>query len=226
MNKRVARPGVRKGYDTWAKSYDATPNPLVVLDRRHTLRLLRPRNDERILDAGCGTGAHLRTLIGAGSRPVGIDFSHGMLRVARRTAPRAPVAQADLNHPLPIERGVFDAFLCALVSEHLTSLHTLFAEAFAVLRRGGRLMFSAFHPELAASGIEANFQHRDKEYRLGAEPHTVGDYLQHIHDAGFRGLCHREFLGDEALACEVPGASKYLGRPILMTVEAIRPRAG
>ena len=37
MSKRVERPGVRAGYDRRAETYDATPNPLVSLDRRYTL---------------------------------------------------------------------------------------------------------------------------------------------------------------------------------------------
>lgn len=144
--KRVSRPSVRAGYDLWAASYDHTANPLVALDRRHTVGHLQPRRGERILDAGCGTGGHLCGILGAGARPVGVDFSEGMLRVAQRALPGVSLVQADLNRDLPIQRASFDAVLCALVSEHLQNLRTVFAEAFAVLRTGGRLVFSAFHP--------------------------------------------------------------------------------
>jgi hypothetical protein len=41
MDKKVRRLGVRDGYDEWSETYDATPNPLVALDRRYTMRLLR-----------------------------------------------------------------------------------------------------------------------------------------------------------------------------------------
>src|SRR5205814_8998456 len=51
MRGRVRRPGARAGYDAWAETYDETPNPLVALDRRHTLGLLRPAPGERILEA-------------------------------------------------------------------------------------------------------------------------------------------------------------------------------
>ncbi|MCP5119378.1 MAG: class I SAM-dependent methyltransferase, partial [bacterium] len=62
MARRIERPGVRAGYDRWAESYDQTANPLVPLERRHTPRRLGPRPGERILDAGCGTGANLRAI--------------------------------------------------------------------------------------------------------------------------------------------------------------------
>ena len=222
---RVSRPGVREGYDLWAEAYDVEPNPVVALDRRHTLGHLQPRAGERILDAGCGTGGNLRRLAALGARPVGVDFSLGMLRVARRALPAVPLAQADLQRELPLRRGRFDGFLCALVSEHLQSLGTLFAEAFAALRGGGRLVFSAFHPEVALAGVEANFERDGVEYRLGAEPWRVDDYLARIEDAGFRRLRWRDYAPDDALIGEIPWAAKYRGRALLLVVEAERPHA-
>src|ERR1043166_924342 len=144
-------------------AYDTTPNPVVALDRRHTLAHLRPRDGERILDAGCGTGISLRRIVEAGGRPVGLDFSRGMLRVAQRAVPGVPLAQADLNRNLPLRRRKFDGFLCTLVSEHLESLRTFFAEAFSVVRKGGRLVFSAFHPEAARVGVKRR-KHRSEEH--------------------------------------------------------------
>ena len=222
MTKKIARPGARAGYDLWAETYDTTSNPLVALDRRHTLEHLQPRRGERILDAGCGTGGNLRAIAACGARPVGVDFSHAMLKVAQRALPGVPLAQADLHRDLPFERGRFDALLCALVSEHLQNLRTLFAEAYGVLGDGGRLVFSAFHPEAARGGVEANFERDGVEYRLGAEPHTVDDYLQHIEDAGFRRILWRDYVVDAELVERLPMAAKYLGRPLLFLAEAQR----
>ena len=223
MEKRISRPGVREGYDLWAEVYDTTSNPVVALDRRYTMAHLRPQHGERILDAGCGTGINLRRIVEAGGHPVGLDFSRGMLRVAQRSVPGVPLAQADLHCDLPLRRGRFDGFLCALVSEHLEHLRTLFAEAFAVVRKGGRLVFSTFHPEVARAGVEANFERAGVEYRLGAEPYTVDEYLNHIYDAGFRDLRWCDYSVDAPLVEAIPWASKYLGRPLLFLVEAARP---
>ena len=222
MTRRVERPGVREGYDRWAETYDATPNPLVALDRRITLAALGARRGERVLDAGCGTGAHLAALCRARTRAVGLDFSRGMLRVAQRAAPGAALAQADLNGALPVRRATFDVVLCALVSEHLTDIRRFFREAVAVLREGGRLVFSAFHPELARAGVEANFERGRTEYRLGAVRYSVADYLNDIADAGFQSLVCEEYRGDERLVAEVPAATKYLDRPLLLLVRAER----
>ena len=222
MSKRLMRPGVRGGYDLWAASYDATPNPLVAMDRRYTLHALAARPDEWILDAGCGTGAHLAAIAAAGTRVVGIDFSLGMLRVARRADVGRLLVQADLQTPFPVRRGVFDAVLCALVSEHLTAPAPFFTAAFGALRPGGRLVFSAFHPELAAAGVEANFEMAGIEYRLGAERHSVADFVAAIGAAGFHDVHVQEYRGDDALVAQVPLAAKYLGRPLLLLISALR----
>lgn len=220
--KKIERPGVRRGYDLWAETYDATPNPLVALDRRYAITHLGPRAGERVLDAGCGTGANLRAIAASGAVSVGLDFSFGMLRAAQRAAPNALLAQADLNSDFPVRRRTFDALLCSLVSEHLTDLSNFFAEAFAVLKHGGRFVFSAFHPEIAAGGVEANFERDGIEYRLGAEPYTLDDYLGRMEDAGFRDIRARDYVVDQGVVDDIPWAAKYLGRPLLLVVDAAR----
>jgi len=220
MTKRVSRPGVRDGYDRWASTYDTTTNALIALDRRHTMRCLDARPGEHILDAGCGTGGHVETLLRAGSRPVGLDVSRGMLRVARRKHPSVPLVQADLGATFPARDGVFDAVLCALVGEHLENLSLLFREMHRSLARGGRLVFSVFHPDVAAVGVEANFADGDTEVRLGAIRHGIDDYLGAADDAGFDDVATRVHPGDAALVAEVPTATKYLDRPLLLVATA------
>jgi SAM-dependent methyltransferase len=222
MTSRVERPGVRAGYDAWSESYDRTANPLVALDRRHTLALLRPAAGERILDAGCGTGSNLRALLRMGSRPLGLDFSRGMLAIARRTLGDVPLVEADLVESLPVRSGAFDAVLCALVGEHLEAPARFFGRAHEALQPEGRFVFSVFHPELAAAGIEANFERAGVEYRLGAHRHSVNDYLTAIEEAGFRHATAHEFPVDTTLAGDIPAARKYLGQPLLLAIEATR----
>ena len=218
------RLSVRDGYDEWSRTYDATPNPLVIMDDRHTLALLAPSEGERVLDAGCGTGRHLGRLLAAGSRPCGIDFSHGMLRVTRRKFPRAAVAIADLEEPLPVCARRFDAALCALVGEHLRRVPRLFRETHAALRPGGRFVFSVFHPEMVAAGKEARFEDAGVEFRLGAERHTVDDYATMLEDAGFRHVAVDQFVGTPDLAAAAPNGAKYVGQPLLLIVRGTKPR--
>jgi SAM-dependent methyltransferase len=134
-----------------------------------------------------------------------------MLRVAQRKAPSVPLAQANLNDRLPVQRDMFKCVLCALVGEHIENLLLLFRGFSECLIPGGRLVFSVFHPEMAAAGIEANFERDGVEYRLGALRYRVDDYLN---------LAFREFCGDDALVAEIPSAVKYLKRPLLLVIHA------
>jgi SAM-dependent methyltransferase len=220
MKRRVEHVSAFEGYQRWAATYDATPNPIVAMDDRYTLPLLGPRPGESILDAGCGTGRSLPSMVEAGARPVGLDFSVEMLKVARRRLAGVRLAAADLHRPLPLRPRRFDAALCALVGEHLQDLRPLFSEVRRVLRPGGRFVFSVYHPELAAAGKEANFEDRGTEYRLGAMRYTTDDYLTLLDAAGFRDPSFQEFSGDAQLAAAIPGGERYFGQPLLLLLTA------
>lgn len=218
MMSDTKRVGVQEGYDLWSETYDATPNPVVAMDARHTIALLNPQPGEHILDAGCGTGRNLKALLTAGAIPTGIDFSAGMLMVAQQRHPQVELRQADLQQPFPLAAARFDAALCALIGEHLRDLSILCREIFRVLKTGGRFVFSVYHPWLAQAGKEANFEKDGVAYRLGAELHTTEDYWRAIAEAGFARLAKHEFNCDEALVKALPAAQKYLGRPLLLVI--------
>ncbi len=222
-DQRIERVGVRAGYDLWADTYEQTPNPVVRMDARHTIHLLAPRADERILDAGCGTGRNFAPILRAGSQLIGTDFSRGMMQVAQRAQPNVPLVQSDLQQPLPFRAHSFDAVLCALIGEHLTDLSAVFANFHALLQQGGRLVFSVYHPAMAEAGKEAHFEREGVEYRLGAERHRVDDYRRLLTVAGFAAVRQHEFNGDEQLATDVPSkARRLIGFPVLLVFEATR----
>jgi SAM-dependent methyltransferase len=123
---------------------------------------------------------------------------------------------------LPVADRSFDAVLCSLVSEHLSDLATFFEEMRRLLDDAGRLVFSAFHPDMAAAGVEANFEADGTEYRLGAELHTLEDFERAMRAAGFGNLRSFEYVVDDELVAVAPRAARHLGRPLLLVIEAER----
>jgi len=149
-----------------------------------------------------------------------------MLQVARRRRENSPVALANLQAGLPFFSRSFDAVLCALIGEHLSDLRVVFDEFYRILKPGGRLVFSVYHPEMSAAGIEANFEREGIEYRLGAIHYSVAGHLRLLQEARFKGIQIYEFSGDEKLVESVPAAAKYLGFPILLVVTAEKRPTG
>ncbi|NTF87183.1 class I SAM-dependent methyltransferase [Agrobacterium rhizogenes] len=101
----------------------------------------------RILDAGCGGGAHAAALLDRGAILTGIDSSAGLLEIARRRLEgRAQLRLADLNEPLPFDDGSFDLILASLVMHYLPDWSRPLAEFNRLLSQSGRLVFSTHHP--------------------------------------------------------------------------------
>jgi trans-aconitate 2-methyltransferase len=127
-----------------ALTYDRVADPqtrwgLVVLDR---LPLV---GDERVLDAGCGTGRVTELLLRRLPRGsvIALDGSPAMIDAARkRLAPsgdRVDYVVADLGRPLPIE-GLVDAVLSTATFHWVPDHDALFANLAAVTRPGGWLV--------------------------------------------------------------------------------------
>ncbi len=76
------------------------------IELRAVLELLRPREGELILDAGCGGGYYSEALMREGASVVGTDISREMLRQVHG-ATGLPVFASDLEHAAA--RPVFDA---------------------------------------------------------------------------------------------------------------------
>lgn len=111
----------------------------------------------RVLEIGCGTGAISRVLAG---RPevaevVGIDPSPLLLVKARHLSSGVPglsFTEAD-GRDLPVLSGTFDGVVLHTVLSHVPGPEHVLAEAFRVLRPGGRL--AAFDGDYATITLAA-----------------------------------------------------------------------
>jgi trans-aconitate 2-methyltransferase len=123
-----------------AASYDRMSDPQVAM-ARDVMDRLDLRGDERVLDAGCGTGrvtALLLERVPNGS-VVAVDGSEAMVAQAReRLGDRADVRVADLVE-LALERPV-DAILSTATFHWIADHERLFARLLGALVPGGRLV--------------------------------------------------------------------------------------
>jgi demethylmenaquinone methyltransferase/2-methoxy-6-polyprenyl-1,4-benzoquinol methylase len=130
---------VRRLFDTISPRYDFVNRVMTFgLDirwRRRTVRELALPPGSRVFDLACGTGDICRELAAAGHRPVGFDFSHGMLLAAKA---EALLVEADILR-LPVDAASADGVTCGFALRNVVSLEALFAEVARVVRPGGRI---------------------------------------------------------------------------------------
>lgn len=110
-------------------------------------RMLQPQPGMKVLDVGCGTGAHLAVYANAGCDVYGIDSSASMLGVARkRLGDRADLSLENATL-MPYEDNSFDLLLCMLVLHEMdqpTRISAL-AEMKRVIRPDGCMLLIDFH---------------------------------------------------------------------------------
>lgn len=137
-------------YDAFAAAYDADNENNAwnaCYERPAILSLVGDVAGLRVLDAGCGSGAHAAALLDRGAILTGVDSSAGLLEIAkRRLEGRARLLVADLNEPMPFEDGSFDLILSSLVMHYLQDWARPLAEFARLLPQGDRLVFSTHHP--------------------------------------------------------------------------------
>ncbi len=118
---------------------------------RLAVDLLAPSAGERVLDAGCGTGAAMaEALRRAPCHATGIDPSRTMLRAAERRLSgtrfkgRTALRHAGLEH-LPFADGSFDAALILNVLYFCDADGRMIANLRRALKPGGRLVAYVTH---------------------------------------------------------------------------------
>jgi len=139
---------VQRMFGSIAGRYDLM-NTLMTGGRHHVWRRLAARELVRpgavVVDVGCGTGDLSFACLDAGaSRVVGIDFARPMLPLAltkahARGLGRMFGAAAGDGTRLPLPDASVDAWCSAFVVRNIPDLDAALAEAWRVLKPGGRL---------------------------------------------------------------------------------------
>ncbi len=195
-------------YDLWAQTYDAQINQTRDLDAA-ILRSHGPSIRGRsVLELGCGTGKNTDWLAAQCRQVTALDFSPGMLAIARSriTASHVQFMQHDLLEPWPVESGAIDLVIGNLVLEHVADVRPIFAEAVRVLRRGGKLFLSEQHPVRQLRGAQAHFvdESSGSEVRVPAFRHSISEFVNAAIGAGFALRSMGEWIEDGEAADAAP----------------------
>jgi SAM-dependent methyltransferase len=178
----------QEGYALWASTYDSEQNPLIVVEEPQVITLTASLPITNALDVGTGTGRHALLLARRGIHVTAIDQSSEMLANARQKAQQEGLPidfrLASLNDGLPFATGQFDFLINALMLCHLPDLAGAIHECCRVVRPGGYLLITDFHPDGIELGWRTMFNLPDGSYTLPNTSHTRAGYLQALTNEG------------------------------------------
>jgi len=204
---QVSRPAgtpsdVADAYDRWSRQYDDDQNATRDLDAFVLRQVPLHLAGARVLELGCGTGKNSAWLVSQARELIALDFSPGMLDVARRRVPSSRVrfVEHDVTRPWPVETDSIDVVVGNLVLEHVRDLSPVFAEAARVLRASGQFFFCELHPYRQLRGGQAHFvdRHTEETVQVAAYRHTVSEYVTEALNAGFVLRALGEWLETDA----------------------------
>lgn len=212
---RTLSPG--EAYDRWAASYRSRMNPVQELEEDALVRLLPDLEGKCVLDLGCGTGRISRIALECGAAStVGVDISDAMLdralvqsaafwrdlaesRGEPRSSSDAPVRwlNADVC-ALPLKASSFDVVVCALALGHVERLGDALSEMHRVLKMGGSVVISGFHPFASLRGWDRTFKDPSsgQTYAITQHIHLFQDYFNRFRAHGWTLEAFEEPLYD------------------------------
>jgi SAM-dependent methyltransferase len=116
-----------------------------------------------ILEGGCGTGVHVKSLAEYGFKATGIDFADKTVQWLNDNAPYLDIQYGDVRL-LPFKSNTFDGYWSLGVIEHFWGgYQDILCEAYRVLKPGGHLFLTfpviSGHRQLKISNNEYRIMH-------------------------------------------------------------------
>jgi len=141
MSKKIKILSSEAGYDLAASDYDKKESYLNSFEKNHLLSLLGDVKGNNILDVGAGTGRLAIILAKMGARVTALDLSQKMLEEINKKNSQIKTIVGDAES-LPFLDGSFDIVVAAFLVVHLKNPSIFFAEAYRVLKDGGKLLIT------------------------------------------------------------------------------------
>ncbi len=177
FRRTARRLATKDAYRLWSESYDAQPDNVVLaleLEIFSGLLADAPLADQVVVDMGCGTGRHWGELLSGQPRLLhGVDSSPEMLGQLRKRYPDATLHLRDGRTIESFPDGSVDLVVSTLMLGHVREVADELREWTRLLRTGGGIVATDFHPEACRAGMKRTFTHAGATFEVENHPHTL-----------------------------------------------------
>ena len=232
LGARLQRVGPVEGYDRWAATYDAQPDNVVLALESPLFSELLARvviEGNIIVDIGCGTGRHWPEILSrTPAGLIGVDPSPRMLERLKAHYPDARTACAEGDHLPEIADASSDLIISTLALAHIPGAASAIGEWCRILRRGGAILITDFHPGAIRAGMKRTFFSGGETIEIEHYA-TDLDRLRHIAtECGLTAVFAAERAIDESVrplferAQYLKAYEKHKGQPLVFGMHFIK----
>jgi ubiquinone/menaquinone biosynthesis C-methylase UbiE len=175
---RVRRLAPQDAYRLWSNTYEAeTDNVVLALEQEIFGELLSNARlaGKVVIDIGSGTGRHWDQLLSRGPPLLhAVDNSADMLSRLRM---RYPDATVHLRAGTKLEQfadGSVDLIVSALMLGHVREVEDELLEWARLLRPGGEIVVTDFHPKAIEAGMRRTFTYGSSTFEVEHHVHGLG----------------------------------------------------
>jgi ubiquinone/menaquinone biosynthesis C-methylase UbiE len=130
--------------------------------------------DKIVIDIGCGTGRHWQKIYkGNPDRLIGYDVSQGMLDILKTKFTQAETHLLKDNKLEALQEVGCDIIFSTLALAHIKNINNAFAEWNRILKPGGNIIITDYHPEALAKGGNRTFIHEGKQVAIKNYVHPI-----------------------------------------------------
>lgn len=191
-----------------------------------------PLAGKTIVDIGCGTGRHWPTLFnGSPARLVGYDVSTGMLNRLRIKFPRAETHLLSGVTLTGLADDSCDFVLSTLTVAHLPDPAAALTEWNRVLKPGGDMLITDYHPAALAKGGQRTFREGDRLIAVRNHVYPISQLLGITRRLGLKKVILTEQKVDDSMRSwyerqnALPVFRRFLGVPIIYGLQLKKPDA-
>ena len=171
-------------YKLWSETWEHEPSAIVALESRWAAPWLVNLQGTIVFDISCGVGRWLAPARMQGATVFGTDLCREMLlKASKKPGLAGKLALAD-SCRLPLASSRADIVLCALSLGHMTPMESAVAELARIVRPGGRLIVTDFHPDAVHLGWRRTFRSNGELYEVETYPYTKERLIECARESG------------------------------------------